>query len=170
MIALALLAAFLPRVRDHLTVAALGAALLIGMQLTIDHWFYLYIPWFLPFLFLALLGGALVSRYPAGTMIGSIARASPSSPISTDAPITQTSSSAVSKRIGIWVRKACRACSRRRRSRRPGAGHPDVGHVRGAPGRTRASAVGTWVCVPSTAATRPSRCQPIATFSLVSSA
>ena len=60
-IVLALLAAFLPRVRDHLTVAALGAALLIGMQLTIDHWFYLYIPWFLPFLFLALLGGALVT-------------------------------------------------------------------------------------------------------------
>jgi hypothetical protein len=60
-IALALVAAFLPRVRDHLTVAALGAALLIGMQLTIDHWFYLYIPWFLPFFFLALLGGALVA-------------------------------------------------------------------------------------------------------------
>ena len=61
MIALALLAAFLPRLRDHLTVAALGAALVIGMQLTIDHWFYLYIPWFLPFFFLALLGGALVT-------------------------------------------------------------------------------------------------------------
>ena len=38
------------------------------------------------------------------------------------------------------------------------------------PGSTRASAVGTWVWVPSTAATRPSRCQPIATFSLVTSA
>jgi len=38
------------------------------------------------------------------------------------------------------------------------------------PGRTRASAVGTWVWVPSTAATRPSSCHPIATFSLVSSA
>ena len=38
------------------------------------------------------------------------------------------------------------------------------------PGRTRPSAVGTWVWVPSTAATRPSRCQPIATFSLVISA
>jgi hypothetical protein len=61
-IALALLAAFVPRVRDHLTVAALGAALLIGMQLVIDHWFYLYIPWFLPFFFLALLGGALPGR------------------------------------------------------------------------------------------------------------
>ena len=38
------------------------------------------------------------------------------------------------------------------------------------PGRTRASAVGTWVWVPRQAAARPSRCQPIATFSLVTSA
>ena len=37
-------------------------------------------------------------------------------------------------------------------------------------GSTRPSAVGTWVWVPKTAATRPSRCQPIATFSLVTSA
>ena len=28
---------------------------MIGMQLTVDHWFYLYIPWFLPFLLVALL-------------------------------------------------------------------------------------------------------------------
>ena len=38
------------------------------------------------------------------------------------------------------------------------------------PGSTRPSAVGTWVWVPTHALTRPSRCQPIATFSLVSSA
>src|SRR5215213_6334844 len=38
------------------------------------------------------------------------------------------------------------------------------------PGSTRASAVGTCVWVPTTAVTRPSRCQPIATFSLVASA
>jgi hypothetical protein len=37
------------------TVAALGAAVLIALQLTVDHWFYLYLPWFLPFLFVALL-------------------------------------------------------------------------------------------------------------------
>ena len=37
-------------------------------------------------------------------------------------------------------------------------------------GSTRPSAVGTCVWVPNTAATRPSRCQPIATFSLVTSA
>jgi hypothetical protein len=37
-------------------------------------------------------------------------------------------------------------------------------------GSTRASAVGTWVWVPMTAAALPSRCQPIATFSEVTSA
>ncbi len=55
-IGFALLIAFRPRHRDAVTVAALGAAVLIGLQLTVDHWFYLYIPWFLPFLFVALLG------------------------------------------------------------------------------------------------------------------
>jgi hypothetical protein len=54
-VGLALLVAFRPRRRDHVTVAALGAAVMIGMQLTVDHWFYLYIPWFLPFLLVALL-------------------------------------------------------------------------------------------------------------------
>jgi hypothetical protein len=59
-VALALLVAFRPRRRDHVTVAALGAAVLIGMQLTVDHWFYLYIPWFLPFLLIALLAAGTV--------------------------------------------------------------------------------------------------------------
>jgi hypothetical protein len=54
-VGLALLVAFVPRRRDPVTVAALGAAVLIALQLTVDHWFYLYIPWFLPFLFVALL-------------------------------------------------------------------------------------------------------------------
>jgi hypothetical protein len=54
--ALAIVVAFRPRHRDAVTVAALGAAVLIGLQLTVDHWFYLYIPWFLPLLFVALLG------------------------------------------------------------------------------------------------------------------
>jgi len=56
-VALALLVAFRPRQRDTVTVAALGAAVLIGLQLTVDHWFYLYITWFLPFLLVALLAG-----------------------------------------------------------------------------------------------------------------
>jgi hypothetical protein len=59
-VGLAVLVAFRPRRRDYVTVAALGAAVLIGMELTIDHWFYLYIPWFLPFLLVALLGAGVV--------------------------------------------------------------------------------------------------------------
>jgi hypothetical protein len=59
-VGLALLVAFRPRRRDLITVAALGAALMIGMQLVVDHWFYLYIPWFLPFLLIALLASGLV--------------------------------------------------------------------------------------------------------------
>jgi hypothetical protein len=59
-VGLAALVAFRPRRRDHVTVAALGAAVLIGMELTVDHWFYLYIPWFLPFLLVALLAGGIV--------------------------------------------------------------------------------------------------------------
>jgi hypothetical protein len=54
-VSLAALVAFFPRRRDPVTVAALGAAVLLALQLTVDHWFYLYIPWFLPFLFVALL-------------------------------------------------------------------------------------------------------------------
>jgi Peptidase propeptide and YPEB domain len=59
-VGLAVLVAFRPRRRDHVTVAALGAAVMIGMQLTVDHWFYLYIPWFLPFLLVALLATGIV--------------------------------------------------------------------------------------------------------------
>jgi hypothetical protein len=59
-VGLAVLVAFRPRRRDLITVAALGAAVMIGMQLTIDHWFYLYIPWFLPFLLVALLASGTI--------------------------------------------------------------------------------------------------------------
>jgi len=54
--ALALLVAFVPKRRDAITVAALGAAVMIAFQLTVDHWFYLYLPWFLPLLFVAMAG------------------------------------------------------------------------------------------------------------------
>ncbi len=46
--ALSLLFAFRPRQKHLFQVAALGAALLIGLQLTMHHWFYLYIVWFYP--------------------------------------------------------------------------------------------------------------------------
>jgi hypothetical protein len=51
---LALALAFVPRRKSLLQVAALGAALLIGVQLTLHHWFYLYIVWFFPLMLIAL--------------------------------------------------------------------------------------------------------------------
>ena len=52
--ALSLLFAFRPRDKQLFQVAALGAALLIGVQLTMHHWFYLYIVWFYPLLLVAM--------------------------------------------------------------------------------------------------------------------
>jgi len=40
--------AFRPRRKSPIQVAAFAAALLIGLQLTAQHWFYLYIVWFFP--------------------------------------------------------------------------------------------------------------------------
>jgi hypothetical protein len=42
-------AAFLPRRKSPLQLAALTAALLIGFELVLTHWFYLYLPWFFAF-------------------------------------------------------------------------------------------------------------------------
>jgi hypothetical protein len=52
--ATAVLFAFRPREKKLFQVAALGAALLIGLQLTMHHWFYLYIVWFYPLLLVAM--------------------------------------------------------------------------------------------------------------------
>jgi hypothetical protein len=51
---LSLLFAWRPRQKNLTQVAALGAALLIGVQLTMHHWFYLYIVWFFPLLLVAM--------------------------------------------------------------------------------------------------------------------
>ena len=62
-IAVALFALFValrPRQLDLRGFAALSGALLIGIQLTVTHWFYLYIPWFVPFALVA-----LVPEWPA---------------------------------------------------------------------------------------------------------
>jgi tetrahydromethanopterin S-methyltransferase subunit D len=53
-VALALAVAFVPRRKTPVQVAALGAAVLIGLQLAVAHWFYLYIVWFTPFVLVAL--------------------------------------------------------------------------------------------------------------------
>jgi hypothetical protein len=51
----ALAAAFYPRRRSPLQLAALTAALLIGFELVLTHWSYLYLPWFFPFAAFAVL-------------------------------------------------------------------------------------------------------------------
>jgi hypothetical protein len=45
---------FLPREKGPLELAALTAAILLGLELVLTHWFYLYLPWVLPFVLLAL--------------------------------------------------------------------------------------------------------------------
>ena len=59
-IALALVLAVIPRRADVIGLAAACAAILIAVQLSLEHWFYLYIPWFFPLVMLALLGSRVV--------------------------------------------------------------------------------------------------------------
>jgi hypothetical protein len=51
---LAVLVAFVPRRVGPREIAALGGAVLIALQLTAGHWFYLYVVWFVPFVLVAL--------------------------------------------------------------------------------------------------------------------
>jgi Glycosyltransferase family 87 len=84
---LAVAVAFRPRgARTPAQVAALGAALIIAVQLPALHWFYLYIVWFLPLILVAVLGvdsrtevtaapgsdraGELEAGEPAGVLAG----------------------------------------------------------------------------------------------------
>ncbi|TML51908.1 MAG: hypothetical protein E6G15_11875 [Actinobacteria bacterium] len=55
---------FLPRRKSPLQLAALTAALLLGFELVLTHWFYLYLPWFFPFAAFAVLAPTL-ERAPA---------------------------------------------------------------------------------------------------------
>jgi len=54
-VALAIVVAFVPRRRDVRTLAALAAAVLIALQIAVEHWFYLYLVWFAPLAWVALL-------------------------------------------------------------------------------------------------------------------
>ncbi|MFQ5425861.1 MAG: hypothetical protein ACE5EV_02140 [Gaiellales bacterium] len=66
----ALALAAYPRTKSMLQLAALTAALLIAFEVTLTHWFYLYVSWFLPFVVLAMFwpsrGGHRRSGSPAG--------------------------------------------------------------------------------------------------------
>ena len=55
----AVAAAFFPQRKSPLQLAALTGALLIGFELVLTHWFYLYIPWFFPFVAIAVLAAPL---------------------------------------------------------------------------------------------------------------
>ena len=58
--------AFFPRERGPRQMAALGAAVLIALQLAATHWFYLYVVWFLPFVLVACLGAYRMRRRAGG--------------------------------------------------------------------------------------------------------
>ncbi len=54
LVAFALFVAVVPRRKGPLELAALTGAVLLGVQLVLTHWFYLYLPWAFPFVALAL--------------------------------------------------------------------------------------------------------------------
>jgi hypothetical protein len=62
----AVAAAFYPRHRSPLQLAALTAALLIGFEVVLTHWSYLYLPWFFPFAAFAVLAPSRAHARPAG--------------------------------------------------------------------------------------------------------
>ena len=62
---LALVLAVVPRRPGVPALAAAAAAILIALQLGIEHWFYLYIPWFFPLVLVALF--EVPARAPART-------------------------------------------------------------------------------------------------------
>jgi hypothetical protein len=53
----AIAAAFVPARKTPLQLAALTGALLLGFEIVLTHWFYLYIPWFFPFVAVAVIAG-----------------------------------------------------------------------------------------------------------------
>ena len=62
LLAAAVGAAFYPRRRSPLQLAALTAALLIGFEVVLTHWSYLYLPWFFPFAAFAVLAPSRADR------------------------------------------------------------------------------------------------------------
>jgi hypothetical protein len=67
LVAAAIAAAFVPRRKSPLQLAALTGALVAGFELVLTHWFYLYIPWFFPFAAFAVLAtvSPVAGREPA---------------------------------------------------------------------------------------------------------
>jgi hypothetical protein len=92
-ILLALAVGIVPREKGPVELAALTAAVLVGAQLALTHWFYLYLPWILPFVLLwILLPRAAEPDQETGTRNASIEDALPvSESHSITAPSIRTS-------------------------------------------------------------------------------
>jgi hypothetical protein len=58
-----------PRRRSPLRVAALTAVVLIGFEVVLTHWSYLYLPWFFPFVAMALVGELPGAAEPAPVLV-----------------------------------------------------------------------------------------------------
>jgi hypothetical protein len=86
-VALAVLLAVIPRRADVVGLAAACAVVVIALQLGIEHWFYLYIPWFFPLVLIALLG-----RYEAPLRRGEAQPAWASEPARSSPPAVAVSS------------------------------------------------------------------------------
>jgi hypothetical protein len=56
--------------------AALTAVLLIGFEFVLTHWSYLYLPWFFPFVAMALVGQLPGAPKPATAEVEDVERAS----------------------------------------------------------------------------------------------
>jgi hypothetical protein len=69
--------AFIPKRKNLIQLASLSAALLIALQLTLHHWFYLYIVWWFPLLLVAL---AALEKVPIPPPAPSPARTSQPTP------------------------------------------------------------------------------------------
>jgi len=90
-VVLALLVAVFPRQKGPVQLAALTAAVLVAVQLTLTHWFYLYVPWVLPFVLLWLLLPEQESGQSSETRTASMPSARPESAShSTSAPSMRT--------------------------------------------------------------------------------
>ena len=63
-VALAVLVAAVPRRKSPRQVAALGAGVLLLVELAATHWFYLYVVWFLPLFLVAALGAYRAAPAP----------------------------------------------------------------------------------------------------------
>jgi hypothetical protein len=55
LVGVSLAVAFVPRTKSLLQLIALTGMLVAGFELVLTHWFYLYIPWFFPFVAMAML-------------------------------------------------------------------------------------------------------------------